>query len=87
MSQLSRQCGIFNSSQPYRPPRPVTGITFFPSSFTLGDKHPSYSTVNSWVARFRTGHLSMEDKDSSGGPTHVTVPESMDAIHSMILDD
>jgi hypothetical protein len=26
MSQLSGQCGIFNISQPYRPPRPVMGI-------------------------------------------------------------
>jgi hypothetical protein len=25
MSRLSRQCGVLNTSQPYRPPRPVTG--------------------------------------------------------------
>jgi hypothetical protein len=26
MSRFSRQCGIPNISEPYRPPRPVTGI-------------------------------------------------------------
>jgi hypothetical protein len=26
VSRLSRQCGILNIAQPYRPPRPFTGI-------------------------------------------------------------
>jgi transposase len=54
---------------------------------TLGDKHPSYSTVKNWDARFRTGHLSTEDEEHSERPTQVTNPENVDAIHSMILDN
>jgi transposase len=56
-------------------------------SVTLGDKRPSYSTVKNWIARLRTGHLSSEDEERSGRATHVTVPENVDAIHCMILDD
>jgi hypothetical protein len=29
VSRLSRQCGILNISQPYRPPRPVAGELYF----------------------------------------------------------
>jgi transposase len=56
-------------------------------SFTLAGKWPSYSTVKNWVVRFRTGHLSTEGEERSGRRTQVTVPENVDAIHSMILDD
>jgi transposase len=56
-------------------------------SVTLCDKRLSYSTVKNWVVRFRRGHLSTEDEESPGRPTQVTIPENLDAIHSMILDD
>jgi hypothetical protein len=48
---------------------------------------PSHSTFKNWVARFRIRNLSTEDDERSGRLTQVTVPENMDAIHSMILDD
>jgi hypothetical protein len=44
VSQLSRQCGILNISQPCRPPRSVTGIallfTFYPSARNVEDNIP-----------------------------------------------
>jgi transposase len=56
-------------------------------SVALGDKCPYFSTVKTWVAKFRTGHLDTEDEESSGRPTQVTIPENVDAIHSMILNN
>jgi hypothetical protein len=37
VSRLSGQCGILNISQPYRPPRPVTGIALL--TFLFYKKH------------------------------------------------
>jgi hypothetical protein len=38
MIRWSRQCGIFNISQPYRPPRPVTGIALLFFFFTISTR-------------------------------------------------
>jgi histone-lysine N-methyltransferase SETMAR len=54
-------------------------------SVTSGEKSPSYSTVKNWVAPFKTGNFSTEDEDRTGRPLVITVPEDVDAIHSMIL--
>jgi hypothetical protein len=53
----------------------------------LGDKHPSCSTVKNWVAGFTTGHFSTKDEECSERPIQVTIPENVDAIHSVILDN
>jgi hypothetical protein len=56
-------------------------------SVTLDDKGPSNTTVKNWVARFRAGHLNTEDEERSRRPTQITIPENVDAIYSMILDN
>jgi hypothetical protein len=50
-------------------------------SVTFSDKHPCHSIVKNWVAGFRT------DEDPSGKPTQVTMPENVNAIRSMVLDN
>jgi hypothetical protein len=49
MSHLSRQCAILNISQPYRPPRPVTGIALLYGDGVcfLCDTNWTVSTVTS----------------------------------------
>jgi hypothetical protein len=51
VSRLPRQCGILNISQPYRPPRPVTGIALLTLLFLLSGSIKCWETIewpNNW---------------------------------------
>jgi hypothetical protein len=59
MSRLSRQCGILNILQPYRPPRPVTGIALlllYRNKQKDGDKYIMKYFINCIVCRYCKGN-------------------------------
>ena len=54
---------------------------------TLGESAPSYATVKNWVAQFKRGDFSTCDVSRPGRPKTVTIPEIIDQIHELILED
>ncbi|XP_014467559.1 PREDICTED: histone-lysine N-methyltransferase SETMAR-like, partial [Dinoponera quadriceps] len=54
---------------------------------TLGQSAPSFTTVKYWVAEFKGGRTSCQDKHRSGRPNEVTTPEMVKKIHKAVLDD
>jgi hypothetical protein len=55
VSQLSRQCGILNISQPYRPPWPVTGIAIFLLyKICINNLHMHDANIDTHTPVFRT---------------------------------
>jgi len=54
---------------------------------TLGEHAPSYVTVKNWVAQFKGGDVSTCDAPRPGRPKTVTIPEIIDKIHELILED
>ena len=54
---------------------------------TLDEHAPSYATVKNWVARFKSSDFSTCDAPRHERPKTVTIPEIIDQIHDLILDD
>ena len=54
---------------------------------TLGEHAPSYATVKNLVAQFKRGDFSICDVPRPGRPKTVTIPEIIDQIHELILED
>nr|DBA27381.1 TPA: hypothetical protein GDO54_011539 [Pyxicephalus adspersus] len=55
-------------------------------SQTLREKCPSYSTVTTWISRFKTGHFTIEDEPRSARPPTSTDPATCD-VHELIIED
>jgi len=54
---------------------------------TLGEHAPSYATVKNWVAPFKRGDFSTCVVPRPGRPKTVNIPEIIDQIHELILED
>jgi len=53
----------------------------------LGENAPLYATVKNLVAQFKRGDLSTCDVPSPGRPKTMTIPEIIDQIHELTLED
>ena len=57
------------------------------SDRNIGEHAPSYATVKNWVAQFKCGDFSTCDAPRPGRPKTVIIPESIDQIYELILED
>jgi len=54
---------------------------------TLEEHAPSYDTVKNWVTQFKRGDFSTCDAPRPGRCKIVSIPEIIDQIHELILED
>ena len=54
---------------------------------TLGEITPSCATVKDWVAQFKRGDFSTCDAPRPGRPKTMNIPEIIDQIHELILEN
>ena len=51
------------------------------------DSDPSYGMVQKWFTEFRCGRTSTETIPSPGRPNEITIPEMINKIHDIVLND
>ncbi|XP_025154440.1 histone-lysine N-methyltransferase SETMAR-like [Harpegnathos saltator] len=54
---------------------------------TFGDEAPSKTTIYRWYTEFNRGRSSLSDEFREGRPKSVVVPENIDAVREVILQD
>ena len=54
---------------------------------TLGEHAPSYAAVENSVAQFKRGDIFTCDAPRPGRPITMTIPEIIDKIHELVLED
>lgn len=52
-----------------------------------GEEAPSRATVFRWYAEFNRGRTSLKDEFKEGRPKSVVVPENIDAVKHLILQN
>ena len=53
----------------------------------FGDKAPSYKIVKNWFNEFNRGGRSLKDEVREDTPKAVIVPENIDAVRDLIMQD
>lgn len=53
----------------------------------VGDKAPYNATVYNWFAEFNRGRASVSDKFREGRPKTAVVPQNIDAVRELIMQD
>jgi len=54
---------------------------------TLGEHAPLYANVKNWVAQFKRGIFFTCDAPRPGRPKRGNIPEIVDHIHELIMED
>ena len=56
-------------------------------ALTFGDEAPSVRTVYRWFSEFTRGRISLADSSREGRPFSAVVPENIDAVRELIMQD